>query len=143
MASSLPPADIVVIYKADRVLELYHAGDRIASYPIHLGFQPIGFKTREGDGRTPEGLYTINAHNPNSKYHLSLEISYPGPEDRASAAAMGLPPGGQVMIHGLPNGVTAVNQPGDWTNGCVAVDNKAIEEIYASVADGTPVMIVP
>ncbi len=141
--ANLPSTDMVVIYKADHIMELYHSGTLTRTYDIHLGFHPYGLKTKEGDGRTPEGLYTINRHNPNSKYHLSLGISYPGPEDRGNATLMGVPPGGEVMIHGLPNGIHNVSDPGDWTNGCIAVDNQAIEEIYASVKDGTPVMILP
>ncbi len=145
MASgTLPPAaDLVVIYKAEHLMELYHSGELTRSYQIHLGFHPKGLKTKEGDGRTPEGLYTINRHNPNSKYHLSLGISYPGPEDKGNAIVMGVPAGGEVMIHGLPNGIHNVSDPGDWTNGCIAVDNQSIEEIYGSVKDGTPVMILP
>ena len=140
---NLPSADMVVVYKADHLMELYHDGTLIRSYPIHLGFNPQGLKTKEGDGRTPEGLYTINSHNPNSKYHLSLGISYPGPEDRGNATLLGVPPGGEVMIHGVPARGQKIVDPGDWTNGCISVDNKSIEEIYASVKDGTPIMIVP
>ena len=145
-AETLPPADLMVIYKADRIMELYHSGTLIKTYHVSLGWQPNGAKRKQGDGRTPEGLYSINRHNPSSQYHLSLGISYPGPEDVGNAILLGIPPGGQIMIHGWPNkvhNVAATTDPGDWTDGCIAVNNREIEEIYASVHDGTPVMIVP
>ncbi len=138
-------ADLVVIFKADRIMELYHSGTLLKQYHVSLGWQPDGPKHKQGDGRTPEGLYTITRHNPNSNYHLSLAISYPGPDDVGNAILLGVPAGGQVMIHGYPNRVKAqsVSDPGDWTDGCIAVNNHEIEEIYAAVPDNTPVMIVP
>jgi murein L,D-transpeptidase YafK len=141
---AMEQADLVVIFKADRTMELYHSGDLMKTYHVSLGWAPSGAKRKQGDGRTPEGLYTINRHNPNSHYHLALGISYPGPEDIGNAVLLGLPPGGQVMIHGYPNRVHGeVANPGDWTDGCIAVNNREIEEIYAAVPDGTPVMILP
>jgi murein L,D-transpeptidase YafK len=137
-------ADLVVIFKGERLMELYGGGDLLNRYRVSLGWAPAGAKRRQGDGRTPEGLYTINRHNPNSNYHLSLGISYPGPEDIGNAILLGVPAGGQVMIHGYPNRVKGVKgDPGDWTDGCIAVNNHEIEEIYAAVPDGTPVMILP
>jgi len=136
--------DRVVIKKSRRELLLLSGANVLRSYRIALGFDPIGHKLREGDGRTPEGRYTINSRNPRSAYHLSLRISYPNAADRLRAAESGVDPGGDIMIHGLPNGVDAAarGHPGrDWTRGCVAVEDAEIEEIWNLVADGTAVEI--
>ena len=116
-------------------------GDSILrSYRVALGSDPAGHKQREGDGRTPEGRYTIDRRNPKSRYHLSLHISYPNEADRARAAALGVDPGGDIMIHGLKDGV----QPeGDWTRGCIAVTDAEMDEIWALVPDGTAIHIGP
>lgn len=114
------------------------------SYDIALGFAPDGDKREEGDGRTPEGRYVIEGRNPSSAYHLSLKISYPDATDRASAAARGVPPGGDIFIHGAPDWWFLPGQPpGDWTRGCIAVTKAEIEEIWRLVPDGTPVEIRP
>ncbi len=139
-------ADMVVIYKQERMLHLLRAGERIRSYRIALGREPRGHKVREGDSRTPEGAYIIDWRNPDSRFHLSLHISYPGRRDLLRAAWLGVTPGGQIMIHGLPNGrdADAVGHPArDWTDGCIAVTNREIEEIWQLVADETPVYIFP
>jgi murein L,D-transpeptidase YafK len=139
-------ADRVVIDKSARVLRLLRDGRILRSYRVALGREPLGPKTREGDGRTPEGSYLIDWRNLKSKFHRSLHISYPRPEDTAQAEAIGVSPGGMIMIHGLPNGFSAaaVGHPADdWTDGCIAVSNAEIEEIWRSVDDGTPVLIEP
>ncbi len=141
-----PMADMVVIYKAARELHLLQNGERIRSYRIALGRQPRGDKVMEGDSRTPEGAYMIDWRNPNSNFYLSLHISYPRPEDVAEAAALGVHPGNNIMIHGLPNGRDAdqVGHPfRDWTDGCIAVTNEEMEEIWNLVPDGTPIYIFP
>jgi murein L,D-transpeptidase YafK len=105
-----------------------------------------GYKQREGDGRTPEGRYAIDFKNPRSRFHLALRISYPDASDRDSARRRGVPPGGDIMIHGLPNGLGWLGKYHlwrDWTDGCIAVTNGQIEEIWASVDVGTPVEIRP
>jgi murein L,D-transpeptidase YafK len=139
-------ADLVYVEKAARRLTLKRGEQVLASYSVALGFEPVGHKREEGDGKTPEGRYTISGRNPNSRYHLSLRVSYPNAEDRAQAAARGVSPGGDIMIHGLPNGVgwiSAEHTLRDWTLGCVAVTNAEIEQIWNAVPNGTVVEIVP
>jgi murein L,D-transpeptidase YafK len=139
-------ADSIVIEKAARRMTLYHIGRPIRSYLVALGGNPVGDKIAAGDRRTPEGLFSIEARNPYSKYHLSLKISYPDVRARQRAAALGVDPGGNIMIHGLPNGrgdVGAYHRISDWTNGCVALTDEEIEEIWSAVPIGTPVHIKP
>lgn len=137
-------ADRVVIEKAARRLTLMRKGEVIATYRIALGFAPEGDKEREGDGRTPEGLYRIDRRNDRSQFYLSLGIDYPRPDQRRAARAEGRNPGGDIFIHGQPHrqkGVPAL--PYDWTAGCAAVSNAEIEEIWQRVAIGTVVEIRP
>lgn len=139
-------ADRILVDKAARRLELRRGPLLLRQYRIALGFQPVGDKRREGDGRTPEGFYSIDWRNPESDFYLSLHISYPSAEDRAEAAARGEDPGGLIMIHGMPNGLgpASVEHPyRDWTNGCIAVTNREMEEIWHLVDDGTQVIIRP
>jgi murein L,D-transpeptidase YafK len=139
-------ADRVVIDKAARELRLYAEGRVLRRYRVALGGNPAGPKREEGDRRTPEGTYRIDAANPNSAYHLSLRISYPNAADRAAARARGVSPGGDIMIHGLPNryaSLGAGHRLYDWTNGCIAVTNAEMDEIWRLVAVGTPVEINP
>ncbi len=142
----LAAADSIVVYKRERTMILYNRGVPVKSYFIALGSQPMGDKLRKGDQKTPEGLFYINAHNPASKFHLALRISYPSDAHRARAAAAGVDPGGDIMIHGLPKDFSEAGKAqsqNDWTNGCVAVSNQEIEEIWHAVPDGTPVQIKP
>ena len=139
-------ADAVLVEKAARRLTLLREGRVLATYPVSLGFAPVGQKAREGDGRTPEGLYAIAYRNPRSVAHLSLKVSYPTPEQAAVAAAEGREPGGDIMIHGLLNGFSwfgPLHRFVDWTNGCVGVTNGEMADIYARVDVGTPVEIRP
>jgi murein L,D-transpeptidase YafK len=139
-------ADSIVVEKKAHRLTLYHLGRPIRSYQVALGGQPVGDKLSAGDRRTPEGLYSIEDRNPNSHYHLSLRISYPDAAHRARAEALGVSPGGDIMIHGLPNGrgkVGAAHRAYDWTNGCIALTDEEIEEIWNAVPIGTPVQIKP
>lgn len=139
----VPDADQVVIEKAARRLTLYAGGRPVGVIEgIQLGRAPTGAKRFQGDGRTPEGRYTIDYGNPDSAYHLSLHISYPDAADRARAAAQGLSPGGAIFIHGQPNGY-AGRVAGDWTEGCIAVSNAEIEWLWQAVPDGAPVDILP
>jgi murein L,D-transpeptidase YafK len=112
----------------------------LRSYRIALGREPVGHKQSEGDGRTPEGQYLIDRRNPKSKYHLALHISYPNADDVARAQAAGVEPGGDIMIHGLKDGE---HREGDWTQGCIAVANEDMEEIWGLVPEGTPIVIEP
>jgi murein L,D-transpeptidase YafK len=139
-------ADSVVIEKREHRLTLYHMGRPIRSYLVALGGNPVGDKVAAGDRRTPEGLFSIEGRNSNSSYHLSLRISYPDAAHRQRAEALGVDPGGNIMIHGLPNGrgsVGAYHRTADWTNGCVALTDEEIEEIWSAVPTGTPVNIKP
>ena len=140
----LPPskrADFVLIEKAERRLTLMRDGAVLKHYRIGLGFSPAGDKQAEGDGRTPEGIYRIDRRNDRSKFHLSLGIDYPRPDQRAAAQAEGRNPGGDIFIHGQPNGYSGKKIRGDWTAGCAAVSNAEIREIWARVPIGTKVEI--
>lgn len=135
--------DFVLVQKAARTLTLYAAGRPVRTYQgLQFGDAPQGPKHFEGDERTPEGRYTIDARNPSSAYHLSLHISYPEAADRAFAARYGRSPGGAIFIHGQPNG-GAGRMAGDWTEGCIALSNPEIEELWSLVGDGTPIEIRP
>jgi murein L,D-transpeptidase YafK len=141
-----PKADSVLIMKKDHVMELMASGKVIRTYKVALGQGGLAPKDRQGDGRTPEGHYQIDARNSASEYHLSLHVSYPNADDRKRAAKLGVAPGGDIMIHGLPNGkgwIGAGHRAYDWTLGCVAVTNEEIEEIWKLVPVGTPVEIRP
>jgi murein L,D-transpeptidase YafK len=146
MAPETEQADLVEVFKAARRLELKRGGRTIRAYRVALGFAPEGPKEREGDGRTPEGSYSIDGRNPRSAFHLSLRVSYPDSADKARAAANGVPPGGDIFIHGLPNGPRKflVRHPRrDWTVGCVAVTNREIREIWSRVPTGARIVIHP
>jgi murein L,D-transpeptidase YafK len=137
-----PEVTSIVVNKAARKMYLLHHDKVLKQYDFDLGFAPEGHKQFEGDGRTPEGTYIIDRRNPNSKFHLSIGISYPNQTDRAFAEAEGKSPGGDIFIHGQPNGRMAAKGR-DWTYGCIAVTNDEIEEIYAMVKDGTVITIRP
>ena len=148
-ADSLPDdikADRVVVEKSRRVLSLYSGDNLLKTYNIALGSSPEGHKQQQGDGRTPEGTYLIDYRNPQSSYHLSLHISYPNQDDKERAADRGVSPGGDIFIHGLPPNfawVGAMHTISDWTDGCIAVSNKEIEELWRVVPNGTPIELRP
>lgn len=138
--------DRVVIDKGERRLTLLRGEQPVKSYAVALGAAPKGQKVFEGDQRTPEGIYTIDFRNSNSAFHKALRISYPSEADRMRALEAGLDPGGQIMIHGLKNGQGWLGErhlADDWTDGCIAVTNAQIEEIWSLVELGTPVEIRP
>jgi len=138
--------DKLLLEKSKRQLHLLSNGKIIKTYKVSLGKNPMGHKNREGDGKTPEGTYCIDRRNAKSAYHLSLHISYPSAADIKKAQMMGVPPGGDIMIHGLPNGfgfLAPFHPLKDWTQGCIAVTNKEIEEIWNNVPDGTVIIIKP
>jgi tetratricopeptide (TPR) repeat protein len=140
------PADKVLIEKKERQLTLLSKDEVIKTYKIALGGNPVGPKERQGDNKTPEGTYIIDSRNRNSDYHLSLRISYPNKKDRLRAKELGVSPGGDIMIHGIKNGlawVGALHAGIDWTNGCIAVTDEEMEEIYKLVPNGTIVEIRP
>jgi len=137
-------ADRVVVSKSKRLLMLLKNDEVIRQYRIALGENPVGHKIRVGDSRTPEGEYVIDRRNPKSKYHLSIHISYPNETDRLEARKLNVAPGGEIMIHGLPNGmgwIGSLHALIDWTKGCIAVTDEEIEEIWRAVPDGTPIRI--
>ncbi|MFV0645885.1 MAG: murein L,D-transpeptidase family protein [Sphingomonadaceae bacterium] len=137
-------ADYVRVDKSDRTLTLFRQGWPMKTYyGLQFGDTPTGHKRFEGDERTPEGRYYIDTRNPDSAYHLSLRISYPDQNDRAYAMAYGQSPGGNIFIHGQPNGLAAGRMEGDWTDGCIAVSNEEIEELWLTIPDGTIIDISP
>ena len=134
-------ADHVVVVKAERRLELWRGGELLRAYPIRLGANPVGPKIFQGDGRTPEGAYVIDRRTRATRFHRALHISYPQPDNETRAAQYGLPPGGGIFIHGTPGSGPRLSR--DWTDGCIAVSNRAVDEIWEMVADGTPIEIRP
>ncbi len=139
-------ADRVVLVKSARMLHAFRGPLLVRSYRVALGFSPDGPKRVQGDGRTPEGAYTIDWRNPQSQYHRSLHISYPNARDRARARELGRSPGGAIMIHGLPGGQEDIGRDhvaADWTDGCIALTNEQVEDLWNLIDDGTPIHILP
>lgn len=140
--------DQVVVKKSERRLMLLANGQVLREYRVALGKAPVGHKLRQGDQRTPEGEYILDWRNPNSQYYKAIHISYPNTRDVEVARRLGVDPGGQIMIHGLPGYIQSpkvraeyVNR--DWTNGCIAVQDHEMDEIWQAVRDGTPIRIEP
>ncbi len=145
-AGGFPMADSVLVDKSDRKLHLVQSGEVFRTFDIALGIRPVGDKEYEGDFRTPEGRYTLGMRNPNSEYFLSIHVSYPNRQDIREARAKGLDPGGAIMIHGQPNEPTrseAYYRTQDWTNGCIAVSNSDMIDIWLMTSDNTPIEIRP
>jgi murein L,D-transpeptidase YafK len=146
MAAKPLHADRVVVLKKERTLQLFRQGKVIKTYNVALGGAPVGPKTQQGDHKTPEGNYVLDSRNSHSQFYKSIHISYPNARDRAAAHVKGVSPGGDVFVHGLPKGygwVGASHRLKDWTDGCVAVTNQEIDEIWQAVPDGTPIEIRP
>ena len=148
-SSSSPQApvsiDRIVIEKAARRLSTFHDGKLQKSYRVALGREPVGPKEQEGDGKTPEGIFTVDGRNEASDFHLALHLSYPGARASAQADAAGVDPGCDIEIHGRPNGQadTGFHPSTDWTEGCIALTNPEIEELWAVTPVGTVVEIRP
>jgi murein L,D-transpeptidase YafK len=139
-------ADRVVVLKKERTLQLVEHGKVVKTYKVALGGDPVGPKARQGDHKTPEGVYILDFRNAHSQFYKSIHIPYPNERERAEARTKGLSPGGDVFVHGLPNGyryVGAAHRLKDWTDGCVAVTDDEIDEIWRAVPDGTPIEIRP
>ena len=139
-------ADRVVVYKSERKLVLLSRGKEIRSYKVALGSEPVGPKTQHGDHKTPEGFYTLDSRNPNSHFYKAFHISYPSLKDLANAKKLGISPGGDIMLHGLPKDYAWVGKAHtlhDWTDGCIAVTNKEMDELWKLVPVGTPIEIKP
>ena len=145
-AGNFPVADRVLIEKGARKLHLLQGGEIFRTFEIALGIVPVGDKKEEGDFKTPEGRYLLDRRNPNSDFFLSIRISYPDAADRREAAVAGVDPGGAIMIHGQPNVPTrseAYYRTQDWTNGCVAVSNSDMIDIWLMTGENTPIEIRP
>jgi murein L,D-transpeptidase YafK len=139
LAPKSQQADAIRVFKSARKMQLLRDGEVLRVYRISLGNAPVGHKRQQGDERTPEGNYRITYRNARSRFHLSLRVSYPNPADRERARKRGVDPGGDIMLHGsTPPGYTR-----DWTDGCIAVTNAQIEEIWRLVPVGTPIRIDP
>lgn len=136
-----PEVTKLEVHKERRILKVFHGTRLLKQYDVELGFGPTGHKQFEGDGKTPEGRYTIDRRNPNSSFYLSLGISYPNARDIAFARSQGKDPGGEIFIHGQPN-LLGKRGP-DWTAGCIAVTNKEMRDLYAMVKNGTTIDIFP
>lgn len=145
-AGEFPVADLVVVEKAKRKLHLMQDGEVFRSFEIALGIRPDGDKLREGDFKTPEGRYLLDMRNPDSEFFLSIHISYPNRQDRREARQLGVDPGGAIMIHGQPNLPTKSEtyyRTQDWTNGCIAVSNSDMIDIWLMTGENTPIEIRP
>lgn len=145
-ASDFPVADRVVVEKGERKLHLLKKGEIFKTFDIALGNAPEGHKQEEGDSRTPEGLYRLDLRNPDSDFFLSIRVSYPNAEDRRKARERGVSPGGQIMIHGQPNVPTysaGFYRTADWTDGCIAVSNSDMIDIWLMTPDDVPIEIRP
>ena len=145
------PITEVKVYKSERIVKLLQREQTIRTYPMRLGFDPIGHKVQEGDGKTPEGHYVLDWRNPKSAFYKSLHVNYPNAQDQAKAKQLGVSAGGDIMIHGsattaqvnkLPKLMDYLPQK-DWTWGCVAVRNVDMDEIWTLVDDGTIITIYP
>jgi murein L,D-transpeptidase YafK len=139
-------ADHVVVLKKERTLELLSRGKLIKTYKVALGGDSVGPKTRQGDHKTPEGVYVLDFRNAHSQFYKAIHVSYPNEHDRALAREKGVSPGGDVFVHGLPNGygaIGAAHRLKDWTDGCIAVTNQEMDEIWKTVPDGTQIEIKP
>ena len=145
-ASEFPVAEKIVIEKEKRKLHLIKGDEIFRTFDIALGFVPVGDKLAEGDNKTPEGTYMLDTRNPDSDYFLSIHISYPNHRDRREARSKGVAPGGQIMIHGQPNEPTysaAYYRKQDWTNGCIAVSNSDMIDIWLMTPNDVPIEILP
>jgi murein L,D-transpeptidase YafK len=143
---SLPVVDRIVVRKSERRLLLMHGGNIVRSYHVALGLSPVGQKERSGDFRTPEGSYRLDRRNPRSDYFLSIKVSYPNESDLRRAHARRWDTGGSIMIHGLPNLMkheAEFYETHDWTDGCIAVSNADMTEIWMLAPDGVPIDILP
>ena len=145
-ADDIPKADKVLVDKSEKRLYLIKDGERFMSLPVTFGGEPKGHKVQQGDQRTPEGHYTLEWKNSNSKFYKSIRVSYPNAEDRAKAERLGVDPGGDIMVHGQANGwqwASPLLQFFSWTDGCVALSNKNMDKVWESVEPGTPIEIRP
>lgn len=143
---TLPPIDHILVEKSQRTISVFNNDQQMAKYKISLGKSPIGHKEKEGDHKTPEGVYTIIQKNPNDLYFKSLTISYPNEQDCENAAKNGVSPGGGIQIHGYDEEVAWVSQEHklvDATRGCILLTNPEMAQIFAATEVGTKIVIKP
>ena len=143
---SIVKADQVIVVKSQRTLTLLSRGKILRTYKVALGGSPLGPKEQQGDHKTPEGHYVLDRRNANRRFYKSIHVSYPNRQDEQNAARRGVSPGGDIMVHGLPNGfgwLGATHRTMDWTDGCIALTNAEMDEIWNLVPDGTPIEIRP
>ena len=136
--------DFILVDKSTRSVKVYEKGIILKRFNISLGFAPVGTKVKKGDGKTPEGLYYIEQKLANSSFYLALKVSYPNPWDIRRALDLNLHPGGQIMLHGVPNSgydKKYHNNNNDWTEGCIALSNKEILYLWKNTTIGTPILI--
>jgi murein L,D-transpeptidase YafK len=146
VSATLIQADKVLVLKSKRLMLLLSQGEILRAYKVALGQKPVGHKTAAGDKKTPEGTYFLDYRKSDSKFHKAIHISYPNESDTLQAQKKGVSPGSDIMIHGLPNDgkdIGSLHRYDDWTDGCIAVTNSEIEEIWKFVPDGTPIEIKP
>lgn len=143
VSRALTPVDRVLVVKSERMLYLKSGGEILRRYPVALGPVPWGHKQQEGDERTPEGEYVLDFKNEQSRFYKSIRVSYPNLSDRLRAQELGVNPGGDIMIHGQPEGADEEAQLFNWTDGCIAVTNEHMDEIWQMVTVGTPIEILP
>lgn len=145
-AEAAKPAQLVLVKKSERTLMLFEHGQLLKSYKVSLGQNPIGHKERQGDNRTPEGKYYLTWTNDRSKFYKSLHVTYPNDEDRKRAWSKGISPGGDIKIHGLPNKPVYpedIYMSLNWTNGCIAMKNRDLDDLLSKVKYQTPIYIIP
>lgn len=145
-SGAIPTADRIVVRKSERRLYLMRRGEVLRSYRVALGLQPAGPKEREGDFRTPEGRYLLTRRNARSDFFLSIQVSYPNDEDVRRARHRHLDPGGSIMLHGLPNNLRHPPEyyaTADWTDGCIAMSDSDMVELWMMTQDNTPIDIQP
>lgn len=141
-----PKADYVLVKKSQNKMYLFQRSEVLKTYDIAMGFNPKGHKVQEGDGRTPEGDYRLTYKNQNSKFYRSIRIDYPNERDIELAKQRGIEPGGDIVIHGMPNeagNYLGPIKPQNWTLGCVAVRNHEMDQLWALIDEGTPIKILP
>lgn len=146
LLQAIEKADFVLVVKSERKLYLVRDERLYASFPVTFGSNPEGHKVQEGDGRTPEGLYVLDYKNASSGYHRSIHVSYPNEEDRANARELGVSPGGDIMIHGQKNGfgwLGFLSRFVNWTDGCIALKDREMDQLWEAIDPGTPIEIRP
>jgi murein L,D-transpeptidase YafK len=146
LSATIPVADLIVVRKSERRLYLMRHGEVLRSYRVALGLQPEGAKERAGDFRTPEGRYLLTRRNPRSDFFLSIQVSYPNDQDIRRARHQHVDPGGSIMLHGLPNSLRHSPEyyaQSDWTDGCIAMSDSDMVELWMMTQDNTPIDIRP